>query len=215
ETRNLRFLTTVYVLPMRDPFSVAKSISTAAYMSDDRLVLGVGVGWQKTEFELTGQNYHTRGKRCDEQLKVIELLTSGRMVEFHGEFYDFPPLMMSPGTHKPVPVFIGGHSKAAFRRAVKHNGWLGLRYQPDEIPAIIASLKAARNASNEVLKCSEREFDIWLAPLVQEESVYNEIEAMGVTMVNGANFFVDGKVVPTTLDFKKQRMENFANRFLK
>jgi len=215
ETEKVKFLTTVYVLPMRDPFSVAKAISTAAYMSDDRLILGIGVGWQKTEFELTGQDYHTRGKRCDEQLKVIELLTSGEMVEFHGEYYDFNPLMMSPGTHKPVPVFVGGHSKPAFNRAVKHDGWLGLRYQPDEIPAIIDSIKQARAENSDKVKCSEEDFDIWLAPLAQDAGVYKEIEDMGVTMVNGANFFVDGKVVPTTLDFKKQRMEEFANKFLK
>lgn len=214
ECHKLHFMTTIYVLPMRDPFSVAKSISTAAYLSNDRITLGIGVGWQKTEFELTGQDYHTRGKRCDEQIEVIKRLTSGEMVEFHGEFYDFEPLMMSPGTHKPIPIFIGGHSKPAFRRAIQHDGWLGLRYSPEQIPEFITRLEQARLFHSDKVKLQKQDFDIWLAPAVQAKSDYQDIAAMGVTMVNGANFLVEGKVVPTTLNFKKQRMEEFANKFI-
>ena len=60
-TTNLQFLTTIYILPLRDPFSAAKAISTAAYLSNERVVLGVGVGWQQAEFDMVGQNYHNRG----------------------------------------------------------------------------------------------------------------------------------------------------------
>jgi probable F420-dependent oxidoreductase len=210
ETENIKFLTTVYVLPMRDPFSVAKAISTAAYVSCNRVVLGIGVGWQKTEFDLTGHDFHTRGKRCDEQLEVIRKLTSGKMVEHHGEFFDFDPLMMSPGTTEPVPVYVGGHSAPAFRRAAQHDGWLGLRYEEKDIPPILEQLKAAREKHGDM----NRDFDVWLAPLMPEQDTYKRLEEIGVTMVNGANFFVDGKVVPTDLDFKKKRMEEFARQFL-
>lgn len=210
ETRQLKFLTTVYVLPMRDPFSVAKALSTAAVISGDRMILGVGVGWQKTEFELTGQDYHTRGKRCDEQLAVIAKLTSGAMVEHHGEFYDFKPLMMSPGTNKPIPVFVGGDSPAAFARAARHDGWLGLRYTEEQIPPLLEKIHCARRESGTL----QKPFDIWLAPLMPTADTYKRLEEQGVTMVNGANFFTDGKPLPSTLDFKKKRMEEFAARFL-
>jgi len=210
ETKQIKFLTTVYVLPMRDPFSVAKALSTAAVVSDDRVILGIGVGWQKTEFDLTGQDYHTRGKRCDEQLDVIRKLTTGQMVEYHGEFYDFKPLMMSPGTKKPIPVFVGGDSAAAFRRAAQHDGWLGLRYTEEQIPPLLEKINAARKAQGDMNK----PFDVWLAPLMPKPDTYKRLEAIGVTMVNGANFFVDGKLVPTSLDFKKKRMEEFARMFL-
>lgn len=211
ETQNIKFLTTVYVLPMRDPFTVAKAISTAAVISGDRMILGVGVGWQKTEFDLTGQDYHTRGKRCDEQLEVIHLLTSGKMVEHHGEFYNFNPLMMSPGTNKSIPVFVGGDSPAAFRRAAQNDGWLGLRYTEEQIPPLLEKIRVARQTQGDL----DKPFDIWLAPLMPKDDTYQKLEEQGVTMVNGANFFVEGKITPTTLDFKKQRMEEFAARFLK
>lgn len=210
ETRHIKFLTTVYVLPMRDPFTVAKAISTAAVISGDRMVLGIGVGWQKTEFDLTGQDYHTRGKRCDEQIAVIRKLTSGEMVEYHGEFYDFKPLMMSPGTSKPLPVFVGGDSAAAFRRAAQNDGWLGLRYTEEQIPPLLDKIRVARAEQGDL----DKPFDIWLAPLMPKEDTYKKLAEQGVTMVNGANFFVDGKLLPSTLDFKKKRMEEFAKRFL-
>jgi alkanesulfonate monooxygenase SsuD/methylene tetrahydromethanopterin reductase-like flavin-dependent oxidoreductase (luciferase family) len=211
ETQTIKFLTTVYVLPMRDPFSVAKALSTLAMVSDDRVILGIGVGWQKTEFDLTGQDYHTRGKRCDEQLDVIKKLNSGEMVEYHGEFYDFKPLMMSPGTKKPVPVFVGGDSAAAFRRAAHNDGWLGLRYTEEQIPPLLEKINAARKEQGD----TKKPFDIWLAPLMPKPDTYKRLEEKGVTMVNGANFFVDGKLVPTSLDFKKKRMEEFAKTFFK
>jgi probable F420-dependent oxidoreductase len=211
ETKTIKFLTTVYVLPMRDPFSVAKALSTAAVISDDRVILGIGVGWQKTEFDLTGQNYHTRGKRCDEQIDVIKKLTTGEMVEYHGEFYNFKPLMMSPGTKNPLPIFVGGDSAAAFRRAAQNDGWLGLRYTEEQIPSLLEKINAARKENGDVNK----PFDIWLAPLMPTPDTYKRLEEKGVTMVNGANFFVDGKLVPTTLDFKKKRMEEFSRLFLK
>jgi alkanesulfonate monooxygenase SsuD/methylene tetrahydromethanopterin reductase-like flavin-dependent oxidoreductase (luciferase family) len=195
---------------MRDPFSVAKAISTAAVLSNNRVMLGIGVGWQKAEFDLTGHDFHTRGRRCDEQIMVIKKLLTGEMVEFHGEFFDFGPLMMSPGTSPPIPILVGGESAAALRRAAQNDGWLGLRYTEEQIPPMLARLAEARRQQGTL----ERPFEVWLVPMRSGPDICKRLEDMGVTMVNGANFFVDGKVVPTTLDFKKRRMEQFARQFL-
>lgn len=210
ETRHIKFMTTVYVLPLRDPFSVAKAVSTAAVISNDRVMLGVGVGWQKAEFDLTGQDFRTRGTRCDEQLTVIKKLLTGEMVEFHGSFFDFDPLMMSPGTARPVPILVGGDSAAALRRAAQNDGWLGLRYTEEQIPPMLKRLEETRRRQGTL----EKPFDVWLVPVLSGRDSFNRLEEMGVTMVNGANFFVDGRVVPTTLDFKKRRLEEFARRYL-
>src|SRR3984957_13942018 len=70
-TTTLKFMTTVYVLPIRDPFSAAKGIPTAARLSNNRVVLGAGIGWQKSEFDLAGQDFANRGKRTDEMLDII------------------------------------------------------------------------------------------------------------------------------------------------
>lgn len=210
ETRRLRFLTTVYVLPMRETLNAAKAISTAAYLSDDRIVMGVGIGWQKAEFELTGQDFHTRGRRVDEQLVVIRKLMSGEMVEYHGQFHDFPPLRMSPGTRQPVPIFIGGTSDAALRRAACYEGWLGLRHTEEELPGILAKLRRARDEAGTL----GRPFEVWATIDNLQPGAFERIEVMGVTMTNGTHFMIDGKVQPSDIGFKKRRMEEFARRHI-
>ena len=210
QTKNLHFLTTIYVLPMRDSFNAAKAISTAAYLSNNRIILGVGIGWQKTEFELTGHDFHTRGKRTDEQLDVMAQLMTGELVEYHGQFHDFPPLQMSPGTTQPVPVFVGGDSPAAFRRAARHDGWLGLRYTEAQLPGVLQQLREAREQEG----MQNKHFDVWTAVLNPQPGTYERVAEMGVTMTNGANFMVDGKIMPSDINFKKRRMEAFANQFI-
>ncbi len=101
-TTHLQFLSTIYILPLRDPLSAAKALSTAAFLSHDRVTLGAGVGWQKAEFDMMGQDFHTRGKRTDEMLEIIPRLLSGEMTEYHGTYYNIPPVKMSPGTRKPA-----------------------------------------------------------------------------------------------------------------
>ena len=210
ETSRLRFLTTVYVLPMRDTFVAAKAVSTAAYLSDDRVILGVGIGWQKTEFELTGQDFHTRGKRVDEQLEVLRGLMSGEMVEYHGRFHDFPPLRMSPGTRRQVPVFVGGTSDAALCRAARHDGWLGLRHAEEELAGLMARLRRVRGEAGSL----DRPFEVWTAISNPGPGAFERAEALGVTMTNGPHFLVDGKVQPSDIGFKKRRMEEFARRHI-
>jgi len=144
ETTRLRFMTYVFVLPMRDPFNVAKAVSTAAVLSNNRVVLGVGVGWMEEEFTLTGQAFQGRGRRTDEMIEIIAKLLSGEMVEHRGEFYDFPPVQMAPAPSRRVEVRVGGHTAASFRRAAHNDGWLGLNYPPAELEGIIQQIQEER-----------------------------------------------------------------------
>ena len=80
-TERLEFMTTVYILPLRDVFTAAKAISSAAVVTRGRVHLGVGVGWQSLEFSLSGQPFHRRGRHIDEQLQVLAKLWSGEMVD--------------------------------------------------------------------------------------------------------------------------------------
>ncbi len=102
-TSRVRFVTGVYVLPLRNPFVVAKAVGTAAAISNDRVTLGIGTGWMRDEFELLEQPFERRGKRTDEMIAVLRTLWSGGMVEHHGEFYDFDRLEMSPVPSQPIP----------------------------------------------------------------------------------------------------------------
>jgi len=143
-TQRLRFTTNVFVLAMRNLFAAAKSIATAAVLSNDRVTLTVGVGWSKVEFELLGQDFGARGRRTDEMLELLPRLWSGEWVEHQGRFYSFARLRMNPVPRRPIPVWVGGISDAALRRAARHDGWLSDLQTSDEIAACIAKARRFR-----------------------------------------------------------------------
>jgi probable F420-dependent oxidoreductase len=210
-TTTLKFLSTVYILPLRDPFSAAKAISSAAYLSNDRVVLGMGVGWQKAEFEMVGQDFHNRGKRADEQLAILPQLMSGEMTEYHGEFYDFPALKMSPGTRKTVPIMVGGYAPAAMRRAARHDGWMATSHEEKDIYPLLDQLNAVRKHE----QLDDKPFDVWSGIQKPGPETHQRLEAAGVTMTNGTNFLDEnGKASPSTIDEKKRKLETFADSFL-
>jgi probable F420-dependent oxidoreductase len=210
-TSRLHFLSTIYILPMRDPLSAAKALSTAAYLSGDRVTLGAGVGWQKAEFEMVGQDFHTRGKRVDEMLEIIPRLMAGEMTEFHGEHYDLPAVQMSPGTHKPVPIMIGGYAPAAMQRACRFDGWMATSHEEAEIYPLLQTLQVFRAE----LGCTDRDFDIWTGVKNPGDGTHERLAAAGVTMVNGTNFLdADGCTALSSIDDKKRRIEAFADQFI-
>jgi probable F420-dependent oxidoreductase len=145
-TKRLRFLTNVFVLPMRSPFLVAKAVGTAAVMSGSRVALGVGVGWLRDEFELLGQDFRNRGRRTDEMIEVMRKLWSGRMVEHRGEYYAFDPLEMNPAPAQPIPIYFGGVSEPALRRAARlGDGWISDIHPVAELRALIAKVARYRD----------------------------------------------------------------------
>jgi len=213
-TTRIKFLTTIFVVPMRDPFSVAKSVSTAARLSNDRVILGVGIGWQESEFRLMDRAFRDRGARTDEMLEVIRLLMSGEVVEFHGHHYDFPPLQMAPGTRKPVPFWIGGYSDAALKRAARHEGWVGSIHDLDGLGAIMRRLRDEREA----LGRSMNDFNTILAVSGTggAKDLYRRAEDLGVNNIYKDAWLDDkGRASVLSLEEKLAEMERFAERFLR
>ena len=130
-TERLKFTNNIFVLPMRNPFLVAKAISTAAIVSNNRVIPAIGVGWSKDEFGLLQQDFHTRGKRTDEILEILPLLWTGKMVSYRGEFYQFDPLEMNPAPSEIPPIWVGGESRPALRRTAElADGWYPLGSNP-------------------------------------------------------------------------------------
>ena len=210
-TTSLRFLSTIYILPLRDPLNAAKAIATAAYLSNDRITLGVGVGWQKAEFDATGHDFHTRGKRTDEMLEILPKLMSGKMMEYHGKHYHIPPMKMSPGTRKPVPTLIGGYAPAALRRAARHDGWMATSHTEEDIYPLLDALRAVRTEQGS----ADKAFEIWTGVQNPGDGTHARLEEAGVTMVNGTNFLADdGRTTLSSLDDKKRRIEAFARQFI-
>ena len=143
-TTTLRFTTYIYVLPMRDPFSVAKQVCTAAMLSGYRVALGAGAGWLEEEIELLGHPARGRGERSDEMLTVIRRLWDSGTAEFHGTHFDFDPVSMYPLPQRPIPIYVGGTSRAALRRAVTRDGWLGPNSPVDRQVELLTILREER-----------------------------------------------------------------------
>lgn len=143
-TARLRFVTNVYVLALRNPFLAAKAIATAAALSGDRVALGIGVGWCREEFALAGQDFGTRGKRTDEMIAVLRKLWSGDYVEHDGPFYPFDRVRMLPAPAVPIPLYGGGLSEPALRRAARLDGWVSDLHTRAELAEIIGTLRRLR-----------------------------------------------------------------------
>jgi probable F420-dependent oxidoreductase len=125
-TTRLRFSNSVYIAGMRDIWTVARTVGTAAVISKDRVALGVGAGWMREEFEAFGVDFASRGRRLDEMITALRTLWQPGWVEHHGEFFDFGPLRMDPAPSQPVPIWCGGISKPALRRATELcDGFIG------------------------------------------------------------------------------------------
>jgi probable F420-dependent oxidoreductase len=144
-TERLRFVTFVLKLPIRQPVLVAKQVSSTAVLTDNRLLLGVGTSPWPEDYEVCGVPWEGRGRRMDEQIDVLRGLLTGAYFEYHGEFFDFPSIKMSPTPSKPVPILIGGHHEAALRRAaVSGDGWLHGGGDPGDLPVLLARLAELR-----------------------------------------------------------------------
>ena len=143
-TTRVRFFNSIYVAALRSPFQVAKSVGTAAVLSGNRVSLGVGIGWCREEFELLGQDFRTRGRRTDEGIALMKALWEPGWTEFEGEFYSAPRMMMNPSPSAPVPIYVGGLSEIAFRRAARHDGWVGDIYTVAEASGHAARLLEIR-----------------------------------------------------------------------
>lgn len=127
-TQRIKLATDVYLLPLRNPFVTAKSVSTLDLLTGGRVILGVGVGWLETEFKQVGEDFGNRGKRTDETIGILRRLWTEDIIEHQGPAYSFGPVHFEPKpVQRPVPIHVGGISAAAKRRAaLLGDGWIGV-----------------------------------------------------------------------------------------
>jgi probable F420-dependent oxidoreductase len=126
-TERLRLVTSVLVLPYRNPVLTAKMAASLDVLSGGRLILGVGAGWLKEEFEaLNSPAFEARGAVTDEWIAIFKQLWSTSPASFAGRFYRYADIRCEPfPLQKPhPPIWVGGHSRAALRRTARHgDGW--------------------------------------------------------------------------------------------
>jgi probable F420-dependent oxidoreductase len=178
-TQNVRLATHVYLLGLRHPFISARAIATLDIVSGGRAIVGIGAGWLGTEWEAIGLDFASRGRRVDEALDVCRRLWTDEVIEQHGEFFDFGPVMFEP---KPVqkphpPVIVGGESGAALRRAARAgDGWVGMDHTLESVAASIARLRALREEAGR----ADQPFEITVGGPVSSEDDIKRWEDAGV-----------------------------------
>ncbi len=144
-TSTIRYYTQVLKLNPRNPVLLARQIGSVAALTGNRFGLGIGLGWSPEESRWCGGQFDHRGARADEAVEVIRLILGGGMVEYHGKFYDFDKLQMSPAPTEPVPVYVGGHTEAALRRAARTgDGWTSAMIKYEDLRSVVARLAELR-----------------------------------------------------------------------
>ncbi len=213
-TRRLRFSTYVYILPMRDPLSVAKSVATTSILSQGRVALGLGVGWLAEEVEILGHPFKGRGARSDEMIQILRQLWTQGSAEFHGEYFDFPLVHAEPCPQEPIPIYVGGHTEAAIRRAARTDGWMGLDFAIEEIAPIVERVRRALDdEKRSQAGVPDAPFEIILSPRKEpSRDLYRQLEDTGVTgVILPAWSLMDGDY--SSVEAKHRKLESFAEAF--
>lgn len=207
-TTRLRFGTMVYILPLRHPLEVAKSVGTAALLSQGRVMLGTGAGWIREEYDALGVDFATRGRRYDEMIEVLRKAWTGRMTEHRGAIFDLGSFQMSPAPAEPVPICVGGITELALRRAARlGDGWIGTGQTPDQAIALLGRLRALRGAAGRAAAPFEA-----IVPLVTPPDAgdYARLEEAGMTATT-AWPFTYGIGPTSTLTQKREVMLRFGD----
>jgi probable F420-dependent oxidoreductase len=159
-TEQISLGTSVIDIFFQNPIVLSKRITTLDILSDGRVIAGLGIGWSKDEYEVSGVPYKDKGTRADEYLQVLKKIWTDDVVEFRGQFYNIPASKIGP---KPVqkpqpPILLGGFSPKTLSRIVNYaNGWIGVAgFGPlEQLEQVINGLKeSARKADKDPSKIS-------------------------------------------------------------
>lgn len=183
-TERLELLTGVLVLPLRHPLAVAKATATIDVISGGRMNLGIGVGWLREEYEALGLDWSKRGAMTNESIEVLRRAWTGERVEHHGDHFDFDQLTVRPPAKHHIPIYVGGKSRAAIRRA----GTLGDGFLPPiGAGSDLSETKQLIEEVNEVRRTAGRAaepFDVMASATVSRSAEeLGEVEEIGITSV--------------------------------
>jgi probable F420-dependent oxidoreductase len=124
-TSRVRFLTGILVLPQRQTALAAKQLAEIDILSGGRMMLGIGTGWSDIEYRALGQDFHTRGRRSEEQIRLLRLLWTEPLVDFEGEFDRIEAAGINPRPARPIPIWLGGHAPSVLDRIGRlADGWV-------------------------------------------------------------------------------------------
>jgi len=165
-TRTLEFITGIIILPQRQTALFAKQAATLDVLSNGRLRIGVGLGWNKVEYIALNKEFHNRGKRFEEQIQVLRELWTKELVTFEGKWHRIPDAGLNPlPIQQPIPLWFGGHADPVLRRVAKMgDGWLPNYRTAEDAAQALSKLKG-------YLSAEDRKFDdLGLEPRLRYES---------------------------------------------
>jgi len=192
----LEFITGIIILPQRQTALVAKQAATLDVLSGGRLRLGVALGWNRVEYECLNKNFHNRGERFEEQIKVLRKLWTQKLVTYEGRWHTIPDAGLNPlPIQQPIPLWFGGHADPVLQRVAKlADGWLPNYRTPEDGSEALEKLQSYLEAQNRSLA------DIGMEPRLRYEGgdpenwakIAQDWEAAGATHLTvitmGQNF---------------------------
>jgi probable F420-dependent oxidoreductase len=144
-TRRVELVTAVMILPQRQAVLAAKQAAEVAILSQDRLRLGVGIGWNTVEYDALNEDFHTRGRRQAEQIELMRRLWTEDAFTFEGEFHRFELASILPRPARPIPILLGGSAPAALARCARlGDGWIPLGSPNEKSAERISELRRLR-----------------------------------------------------------------------
>jgi probable F420-dependent oxidoreductase len=190
-TETIRFAAHVLVLGYHHPLAIAKRYGTLDEISEGRVILGVGVGSLREEFELLHAPFDDRGARADDAMRALRVALSTREPSYHGRYYDFDGFVVEPHARQAhVPMWVGGRTARSLRRAVElGDGWAPFGLRTAELEEMLTRARqtpawAARTRALDVILQNEHPLD----PLAEPDRVaeqlrrFSEIGATGVNV---------------------------------
>jgi probable F420-dependent oxidoreductase len=145
-TTTVDLVTAILIVPQRQTVLVAKQAAEIAVLSNNRLQLGIGVGWNRVEYDALNEDFGNRGKRQEEQVDLMRRLWTDDVFTYDGEFHHFEHASILPRPSAPIPILFGGSAPALIERCARlGDGWIPLGSPNDKSAARIAELRRIRN----------------------------------------------------------------------
>ena len=173
----------VILVPLHNPVEMAESVATLDALCDGRFIFGIGAGWLKEEVEIMGGTWGAKWAQTREAILAMKELWTKDEAEFHGKYYDFPPVMCDP---KPVqqphpPVFVGGNGPRALQRtAAWADGWFPVGLTPEQIRAGRETLDQLADAAGR----DPKNIKIMVGSVEPDRDVIQQLEQAGADRVN-------------------------------
>ncbi len=155
-TRRIEFTTGILILPQRQTALAAKQAASLDVISGGRFRMGIGIGWNKVEYEALNQDFHTRGKRVEEQVEVMRQLWAQPLVNFSGDWHTIPDAGINPlPVQRPIPIWFGGQADVVLRRIARlGDGWMSNSRTPEsakpEIDKLTQYLESEGRSRDEI-----------------------------------------------------------------